>query len=158
MRNVLHTVFAGMHHRFTSAEHHRGVFNQQGEREMRKTTWMTTAAVVLACAGALGTAPAFAAPSIFVQVAPPPPRQEVVPAPRRGYVWVPGHWQWQRNRHVWIGGHYLRARRGYSYQEPRWEQRDNRWVYREGNWARGDRDGDGVPNRLDNQPNNPNRR
>ena len=35
--------------------------------------------------------------------------------------------------------------------------RDGRWNMNRGGWRRGDRDGDGVPNRLDNAPNNPNR-
>ena len=59
--------------------------------------------------------PAASAAQLIVQVAPPPPRVEVVPAPRRGMVWSPGHWN------------------------------------------RGDRDGDGVPNRYDRRPGNPHR-
>ena len=58
-----------------------------------------------------------------------------------------------------IGGHWLRARPGYAYQSPRWVQNNGRWNMRNGNWARSrrDRDGDGVPNRMDRAPNNPNR-
>ena len=42
-----------------------------------------------------------AAAEIYVNIAPPAPRYEVVPAPRVGYVWVPGFWDWRGNRHVW---------------------------------------------------------
>lgn len=96
---------------------------------------------------------------IIVQVAPPAPRQEVVPAPRRGYVWAPGHYEWRNRRHVWVNGHWIKARNGYAYNGPQWVERDGRWVMRPGQWVRGgrDRDGDGVPNRLDSRPNNPNR-
>jgi hypothetical protein len=42
-----------------------------------------------------------------------------------------------------------------------WVERDGRWAYQAGRWERGnrnrDRDGDGVPNRMDRAPNNPNR-
>ena len=95
------------------------------------------------------------AAAIVVQVAPPPPRAEAVPAPRRGYVWVPGYWDWRGNRHVWVAGSWMREKHGYHYQQPRWEEHDGHWQMQRGNWARGDRDGDGVPDRVDRQPNNP---
>ncbi len=111
-----------------------------------------------------------AAAAVYVQVAPPAPRAEVVPAPRRGYAWAPGYWDWRGHRHVWIAGHWVRERKGYAYLEPRWVERDGRWHMERRGWARHDRDhdgvpnrvdrdrdGDGVPNRLDRHPNNPKR-
>jgi WXXGXW repeat (2 copies) len=95
---------------------------------------------------------------IYLNMAPPPARYEVVPAPRRGYVWAPGYWNASRNRHVWKAGHWERERRGYHYTEPAWTQRDNRWQLERGRWQRGDRDGDGVPNYADRAPDNPRRR
>lgn len=131
--------------------------------------WLTGAMAAMAFAGALAATPASA--QIYVQVAPPPPRYEAVPVMRPGQVWVPGHWEWRNNRHVWLAGYYTRARPGYVYSQPVWEQRGDRWSYRPGAWARGDRDrdgisnrndrdrdNDGVPNRYDRNPNNPNRR
>lgn len=103
-------------------------------------------------AGSFGTAavPAHSATTtIIVREAPPEPRFERVPQARRGYVWAPGHWEWKRNRHVWVKGHWVKARRGYVYDAPSWEERDGRWEMRRGGWRRGDRDGDGVPNRVD---------
>jgi hypothetical protein len=95
---------------------------------------------------------------ITIREAPPPLREEVVPPPRRGYVWAPGYWNWQGRRHVWHGGTWVRARPGYVYRSPTWVERDGRWEYRQGAWARGDRDGDGVPNGVDRRPNDPTRR
>jgi len=118
---------------------------------IRKTI---VAAVLAASFGGIA-APASAV--IFVQVAPPAPRVEVVPAPRPGRVWVGGHWEWRNNRHQWIAGNWIRERRGYHYVQPNWTERDGRWQMERGNWRRGDRDGDGVPDRLDRAPNNPNR-
>jgi hypothetical protein len=92
---------------------------------------------------------------IIVSVAPPAPRVERVPTyERRGYVWEQGYWRWNGRRHVWVAGHWERSRRGHVYVAPRWEERDGRWVYHSRRW---DRDGDGVPNRYDSRPNNPNR-
>ena len=110
----------------------------------------------------------------LIRVAPPAPRYERVPRARPGYVWVPGYWNWnaQRHRHQWVAGTWVRERQGYYYNEPRWVERDGRWMLNRGAWARGqrdrdrdgvpnrmdrDRDGDGVPNRLDSNPNNPRR-
>jgi hypothetical protein len=112
---------------------------------------------VLAIASATISVSAVAAPSIDVRIAPPPPRNEVIPAARRGYAWVPGYWDWRGRRHVWVNGHWERARRGYVYRAPTWVQDGDRWRLNRGAWARGDRDGDGIPNRADNHPNNPRR-
>ncbi len=95
-----------------------------------------------------------AQPLVAVQVARPPPRFERVPPPRRGYVWAPGHYEWRGGRHAWVGGVWVRARPGYAYRAPEWRQEGGRWQYSAGRW---DRDGDGVPNRYDRRPNNPNR-
>ena len=111
--------------------------------------------LVGALAGAGLPSVANAAVDVYLNVAPPPPRSEIVPTPRRGYIWVPGYWDVRGHRHVWRAGHWERARRGYNYAPPAWVQRDNRWQLERGGWRRGDRDGDGVPNRVDRAPNNP---
>jgi hypothetical protein len=90
----------------------------------------------------------------IVSVAPPAPRVEVVPGPRTGWVWAPGHWEWRGNEYSWVEGHWMREREGYAYREPRWVQRANgQWQLVGGDWQRrgpnGDRDGDGVANRYD---------
>ena len=126
--------------------------------------------------------PAAAEVSVFLDVAPPAPRYEVVPAPRAGYVWQPGFWEWRGDRHYWRRGHWVRERPGYYWHPSRWEQRNGRWYLERGGWHREryayydrgrgygdrdrdgipnrydrDRDNDGVPNRFDERPNNPNR-
>jgi hypothetical protein len=103
--------------------------------------------------------PAVAAVGIYLDVAPPPPRYEVVPAPRSGYVWAPGVWEWRNGHHVWVRGHWVRERHGMYWHPDRWEQVDGRWLFKRGAWDRerwaenragyGDRDRDGIPNRLD---------
>jgi hypothetical protein len=118
------------------------------------------AAMLAGSLGSITAAPAISA-VVIVRQAPPEPRSERVPAPRRGYVWAPGHWEWKHGNHVWQRGHWVRERRGYVYREPVWRERDGRWVMTRGGWERQrerrDRDGDGVPNRHDDRPNNPNR-
>jgi hypothetical protein len=109
---------------------------------------------------------------VFVRVAPPAPRTEVMPAPRKGYVWTPGYWDYRAGRHIWVQGTYVREKHGYHYANPQWHERDGRWVLERGHWSRGggdrdhdgipnrvdrDRDNDGVPNRYDSNPNNPRR-
>lgn len=109
-------------------------------------------------AGSLGTVslPSLAE-VVVVRQAPPALRQERTPDPRHGYTWVAGHWEWKHNRHQWVRGTWLRDRRGYVYNQPTWAERDGKWEMSRGNWRRGDRDGDGVRNRDDSHPNNPNR-
>lgn len=122
---------------------------------LKKTLLATCAALTLA--GAASQASAQISGSIVIGTPPPPARVEVVPAPRAGYHWVPGYWAWAGHRHVWHQGVWVRERRGYAYADPGWVQHDGRWEFRRGGWARGDRDHDGVPNGVDNHPNNPRR-
>ena len=106
-------------------------------------------------ATALGAAalPAAARTNVdfYVNVAPPPVYQEVVPAPRAGYVWVPGYWDWRHGRYHWVAGSWARHRPGHYYEPVRWHYRDGRY-YRAGGWH--DSDHDGVPNRYDRAPYN----
>jgi hypothetical protein len=113
---------------------------------------------LLIAAGTLGAAAipqaSAAAVAVQFQLAPPAPRSERVPAARRGYLWAPGYWDLRGHRHVWIGGRWVKARHGYHYQPHRWVERNGGWYLERGRW---DRDGDGIPDRVDRHPNNPNR-
>jgi hypothetical protein len=91
---------------------------------------------------------------LSITIAPPAPQYEVVPAPRAGYVWDAGHYEFRGNNYVWVPGRWVTARSGYDFTERRWVQRGNgEWMLVGGNWERrgpmGDRDGDGVANRYD---------
>jgi hypothetical protein len=127
---------------------------------------MTTRKLLLATlfASSLGAAlPAAAAHvDLFVNVPPPAPVYEVAPAPRPGWVWVPGYYEWHHGHHVWVRGHWVRERRGYVYVPGAWVARDGRYYWNEPRWEREahahgmrDRDHDGVPDRYDRAPNNP---
>lgn len=91
---------------------------------------------------------------VYVDAPPPAPVVEYVPAPRAGWVWVPGVWEWRHHRHVWVRGHWARVRPGYYYAPARWVPYGHRWQYYRGGW-RHDSDGDGVPDRFDARPYNP---
>ena len=108
------------------------------------------ATAVLATSLGTVSVPASAAPyGISIDVAPPAPRVERVPDARRGYVWTPGYWNWTGHRYTWVPGTWVRERRGYVYAHPQWHQRNGRWELQRGEWRRGDRDRDGIPNRMD---------
>lgn len=95
--------------------------------------------LVLLAAGAIGVVaprPSSAAVDVWVNIGPPPPRVEVVPGPRPGWVWQPGYWDWGRNQHVWRKGVWVRERGGYAYQPHHWAERDGRWQLERGRWER----------------------
>ena len=125
---------------------------------LNKTLLASSLAASLAFGGAIVPTAAHAQAAIYIRTAPPAPRHEVIPAPRRGYVWVNGYWNWNGHRHVWQPGVWVKERRGYLYNQPAWVERDGRWELRRGAWARGDADRDGVPNGADRRPNDPTRR
>ena len=120
---------------------------------MSKRKLLLASLATLSLAAAL---PAAARTSVefYVNAAPPAPVVEYVPAPRVGWAWVPGAWEWRHHRHVWVGGHWVRVRPGYYYAPSRWVERDGRWGYYRGGWRR-DSDHDGVPDRFDARPFNP---
>ncbi len=129
-------------------------------------------AALVASTLATAALPSTAATSVVIAIGPPAPLVEVVPAPRRGYEWSPGYWNWsaRHHRHQWVAGSWMRGRPGYVYAPPTWVERGGRWEQRRGAWSRGDRDhdgipnsrdrdrdGDGVPNGRDRAPDNPRR-
>ena len=74
---------------------------------------------------------------IYVNVAPPAPLVEEVPAPRYGYTWAPGYWRWNGHRHMWAHGYWVRAYPGRHWVGHRWVRSGNGWYFRDGYRARG---------------------
>ena len=73
---------------------------------------------------------------LTIEIAPPAPQVEVIPTLRPGYAWAPGYWNWQRNQHVWVKGHSMRARNGYDWAPDRWNQVNNRHEFERSHWTR----------------------
>jgi hypothetical protein len=117
------------------------------------------AAAALLIASAVTPVASFASEHILaVRITPPAPRHQVVPAPRHGYEWAPGFWNWNGRKFVWTSGHWERARSGHAFRPATWERDGDNWRLNRGGWVEADRDHDGVPNRNDNHPDNPRRR
>lgn len=119
---------------------------------MKKLVITAGTAALLSLGAFVLPATAQAQVGVSVQIGPPAPVHEVVPAPRPGYVWAPGHYEYKHNRYVWNQGNWMKARPGYAYHAPTWEQRNGRWNYNQGRW---DRDHDGIADRYDRHPNRP---
>lgn len=71
---------------------------------------------------------------IGIDLAPPPPRVEVIHEVRPGYVWAPGYWQWVGHEHHWVTGRWLPARPGYAWVPARWERYDYGYRFQPGHW------------------------
>lgn len=65
--------------------------------------------------------------------APPPPRPESV-APRAGFIWVRGHYEWRNRAYEWIPGHWERQRAKARWVDARWELQGRVWVFVPGGW------------------------
>ena len=105
---------------------------------MKRT--LTIAAMMTLGAAAWTPLPSMAQPGyahdLVINSAPPPPRFENVPAPRRGYVWAPGYWNWDGGRHVWLSGHWEPERNGYQYRAHEWVRENGGYRLRDGGWYR----------------------
>ena len=96
----------------------------------------TFLALLMAAGSTATLAPGIASADIYVRVAPPPPRYEAVPALQPGWVWVPGYWNWNGRRYVWVNGHRVRHRRGHHWVPDRWHEDHGRWRHDHGHWDR----------------------
>ena len=77
-------------------------------------------------------------PGVYVEPAvvyeePPPPRR-VYMAPRPGFIWIEGRWNWSGGRWVWMDGRYEHARADSDWRPGYWERRNNGHVWVEGRW------------------------
>jgi WXXGXW repeat (2 copies) len=83
-----------------------------------------------------GITAAGAATGIDADTAPPPARDERAPAPRDGYVWASGYWDWNGRAYSWVSGHFIFERRGAHWVADRWEQAGSHWQRVAGHWER----------------------
>jgi hypothetical protein len=72
--------------------------------------------------------------SAFPTAAPPPVRVENYGAPRTGFVWIQGRWDWQNGNWMWVDGHWERERANQMWINGSWQMQGNRWVWVEGRW------------------------
>lgn len=80
-------------------------------------------------------APAYNSPPVVINVAPPPPRIDIVTvAPSPNHVWISGFWRWDHGQHVWVGGHWEARRDGYFYAPGHWYRNGNSWTFSGGFW------------------------
>lgn len=76
-------------------------------------------------------------PDVVVDVPPPAPYVEVVPAlPFAGAVWIGGYWGWSSGRHHWVPGRWAHPRPGYTYRPRAWVPRGSSWQLQGGGWVR----------------------
>ena len=100
---------------------------------MRKS-WLLSTLGVLTFAGVLSGCVVRTRGSFVVDSQPPPEQAEVQPAPRAGYVWVKGRWEYQNNRWVWQQGTWEQERQGYAWIDGRWEKQGDRYMWIPGHW------------------------
>ncbi|HXZ08551.1 MAG TPA: YXWGXW repeat-containing protein, partial [Paraburkholderia sp.] len=77
--------------------------------------YLTSARALVAAMALLSASAAFAQVVIEAPMAPPPPRAEVMPGQRPGYVWDQGRWRWEHGQYVWVPGHWQPVRPGYRW-------------------------------------------
>ncbi len=88
----------------------------------------------LALPGSAALADSF---TLRVGVAPPAPRVEVMTvAPSPGHFWANGYWWWNGHEHVWVGGHWVKARPGHVWVHEHWAHRGNEWFFYPGHWVK----------------------
>ena len=80
--------------------------------------------------------PAPAPAPVIIRVAPPSIVVEHPgPSPGPNYIWVGGYHRWNGSRYIWVPGHYVvPPRRGAVWVSGHWVQRGGGWVYVEGYW------------------------
>ena len=56
---------------------------------------------------------------------------------KSGYVWIEGHWKWNRKlrNYVWVDGHLVKRKKGKIWLSGQWESLNGGWIYTSGKWA-----------------------
>ena len=90
---------------------------------------------LLGIALAVGSAQA----QVFVRIAPPPPRHEVIierPGPQ--HVWVAGYHRWDGRQYAWVPGTWVVPPQPYYHRwvPGHWRHAPGGWLWVEGRWAR----------------------
>jgi hypothetical protein len=93
--------------------------------------------------------PAASQEVLFTTIDSPPPamKVEVVPAPRVGYVYTPGYWDYKDRTYVWVEGTFVPERKGYVYVAPRYEQKEGKWRMYSSRWVTEEEHG-GLRNKI----------
>lgn len=68
------------------------------------------------------------------QWAPPSPVAETTPAPRKGFVFVKGNYEWRDGDYEWVPGHWEREQRGKAWRDGAWAQVSGKWTWTPGSW------------------------
>ena len=75
--------------------------------------------------------------TVYVRVAPPPARQEIIPPrPAPKAVWIPGHWKWTGSGYKWVPGHWVLKPAGKAWVPGHWKKTGHGWVWIPGHWRR----------------------
>jgi hypothetical protein len=98
-------------------------------------TGATALALIIGFSAALSTAQAA---QVYVNIAPPAPEAEVMPAPPPGppMEWRSGFWRWNGTQYVWMPGRYVYPpRMGAHWSPGHWVQGPRGWFWMRGHWA-----------------------
>ena len=99
--------------------------------------WRSQTAMLLAGASLLAASwAALSQVNVRIEVGVPPPVAivETVPPPRPGYVYAPGYWAWNGERHIWVRGRTITERPGYTWVPDRWDSSGGRYRFVQGYW------------------------
>lgn len=93
--------------------------------------------ITLILAGGVWAQGAVFGQEIIINMAPPAPIHETVPAsPGPEWVWNPGYHEWVNGRYVWVKGQYIKKPRPAARWVPgHYKQRAKGWVWVPGHWA-----------------------
>jgi hypothetical protein len=96
-------------------------------------------ALCIAAGAATGSLATPALADVYLRFGPPAPIYEPVPVVQPGWVWIPGYWDWNGHRHVWVNGRHVHARHGSYWVPNRWCQHNGRGRLDRGHWAENNR-------------------
>jgi hypothetical protein len=116
----------------------------EGRWEHRGNSWQwidgswtasTTATVTVTTAPPVEGGVTVAVNTGYPTAAPPALRVENYGAPRAGFVWIAGRWDWRDGAWAWVDGHWERERANQVWYAGTWELRGDRYVWIEGHWG-----------------------
>lgn len=108
---------------------------------MKRLVVIALAAALVGSPVAIGCAPVGVGVryhAVYVDDEPPPPQDELIPAPPEGdgWVWTDGYWYYTGSSYVWVSGRWRRApAAGHVWVRPGYVIIDGRYRYVGGRWS-----------------------
>ena len=84
--------------------------------------------------------PSLSQAQVFIKIKPPTPNVVLIKPnpPKSNYIWVSGHWNWNKNKHkyVWVNGQWVKPKKGKAWVSGHYKNVRGEYTRLPGHWKK----------------------